>query len=185
MDINRITGIRIEAEGNDEKSLGRPLGALARAANAGKPNHDGDGDGFVVNPATGRDDVPFREPKSPVPSKPADEGKPKFDLKPPPKNPNTKENIFDETNTEAILKEMNNALPFIKRVRAAIDGGGIPTGNLRQGSGQTNEAYRESLRRTLNDSVSRLREMQDALKRRGYEDAELARLEYNRSKRGA
>ena len=124
-------------------------------------------------------------PRKPTPDKPDAEEKPKFDLKPPPKNPNTKENIFDETNTESILREMNDSLPYIKKVRAALNGEGIPKGNLRRRDGQTEEAYQESLRRSLRDSTQRLRELQEALKRRGYADAETARLEYNRSKRGA
>ena len=248
---------------DSEKALGR---TLRNTATPSKPGYDGDGDGFIINPATGRDDVPFKAPKpskgkdftklfpersdeelvkdweglkpcipsggkigmNPAiedekrkkrmliefemgqrgikkpkekekvdfskffpddakpdanPKKPADDGKPKFDLKPPPANPDTKENIFDGTSSEEIFKDMNSKIPWIKKLRAALSGEGIPASNLRRGSGETKESYQDRIHRELKTSVDRLNELQRALKRRGYEDAELARLDYNRSKR--
>lgn len=45
----------------EEKSLRTTLGTISEVAIPNKPSKDGDGDGFVVNPKTGKDNVPFKQ----------------------------------------------------------------------------------------------------------------------------
>jgi hypothetical protein len=47
--------------GTEEKSLRRTLGTILEAATPNKPSKDGDGDGFIVNPKTGKDNIPFKQ----------------------------------------------------------------------------------------------------------------------------
>ena len=198
----------------EEKALGRSIGrAISNNAkpNVGKNPKDGDGDGFIFDFTTGLDNVPFKPlrpfdgsgrnrnrvnidlsqfdlatgKRKPTPKKPDAEEKPKFDLKPPPKNSNTKENIFDETSTEDIFKEINQKITWLKKMRGVVFGDSPPPPNRRQRSGQTEEAWRDSLKREYRDDRARFEELKDALKRRGYDDVEEARLEYNRSKRAS
>ena len=55
----------INAKGNgvgtEEKSLGRTLGTILEVTTPNKPSKDGDGDGFIVNPKTGKDNIPFKQ----------------------------------------------------------------------------------------------------------------------------
>ena len=53
-------------EAINEKALGGAIGRARGAARSmGKPSHDGDGDGKITNPITGRDDAPFIKPRKP------------------------------------------------------------------------------------------------------------------------
>ena len=62
-------------EAINEKALGSAIGrARGAAGSMRKPSHDGDSDGKITNPATGRDDMPFVKPNLPgkpmMPEKP-------------------------------------------------------------------------------------------------------------------
>lgn len=194
------------------KALGSSLGRVipGHKPNVGKNPKDGDGDGFVVDLLTGLDNVPFEKPgrigqyvseetiredkrrnrenfRRLVPDaesllRNANEAS-KFEIKPKPAKPNTKENIFDDTDTETIFNDLNKSQTFIKKLRDALHGEKKPPRGFQRGSGQTEEAHRDQLNSTLKTQLDRMKQMQEALKRRGYEDAELARLAYNKSKR--
>lgn len=179
---------------DSEKGLGR---TIAGAARPNKPGYDGDGDGFIVNPATGRDDVPFRgadrdidprvlesfKPKQPKPTE--DKPRPsKVELKPKPEKATER---YDDYETEEIFREYDKQATTINKLRKFFDRE-IPMsklpGFLQQGSGETNESYRKGLRDWYTNLLNNRQQMNAALKKRGYDDPEKARLEYNKSKRG-
>lgn len=167
-----------------EKSLGRTFGTLARAANSGRPNYDGDGDGFTVNPATGRDDVPFRAPKSPV--QPSDNGKPKLTLLPKPEKKD-KDNRWDDAESDEIFERWNKETPLLNKLKAYIRGdkpaSTLPSAYQRP-MGQTAEGHSSMVRSAYQTLVANQKAMRESLKNRGYEDPDSARIEYGRSKRG-
>jgi hypothetical protein len=193
-------------------SIGRKI---PNKPNVGKNPKDGDGDGFVVDLTSGLDNVPFKPLKpidgsgrdrntapisidlsqfdlatgkrKPTPKKPDAEEKPKPTLLPKPakKDP---DNRFDDAETEDIFKQMDRETPLLNKLRAFVMGdkpeSTLPSAYQRP-RGQTAESYRAMIRNQYQTLLANQKAMRESLKKRGYEDAEKARIEYNRSKRGA
>jgi hypothetical protein len=163
----------------DEKALGR---TLIQAATPSKPGYDGDGDGFMVNPATGEDNVPFKKPN--VPDVDAKPEKPKSNLLPKPEKKDP-DNRFDNAETEEIFKQMNKEMPLLNKLKAYINGhkpmSTLPS-NHQRGSGQTAESHAAMVRSVYQGLLKNQKQMKESLKNRGYEDPDAARIEYGRSK---
>ena len=196
----------------DIKAIGGSIGRrIPSRPNVGKNPKDGDGDGFIVDLTTGLDNVPFKPvrpidgsgrdrntvsidlsqfdlatgKRKPTPKKPDAEEKPKLTLLPKPakKDP---DNRWDDAETEEIFKQMDRETPLLNKLRAYVLGDKpertLPSGYQR-GRGQTAESHSAMVRRTYQDLLANQKAMRESLKKRGYEDAEQARIEYNRSKR--
>ena len=123
--------------------------------------------------------------RKPTPKKPDAEEKPKLTLLPKPakKDP---DNRWDDAETEEIFKQMDRETPLLNKLRAYVLGDKpertLPSGYQR-GRGQTAESHSAMVRRTYQDLLANQKAMRESLKKRGYEDAEQARIEYNRSKK--
>jgi hypothetical protein len=126
-------------------------------------------------------------PRKPTPDKPDADSKPKPTLLPKPakKDP---DNRFDDAETEDIFKQMDRETPLLNKLRAFVMGdkpeSTLPSAYQRP-RGQTAESYRAMIRNQYQTLLANQKAMRESLKKRGYEDAEKARIEYNRSKRGA
>ena len=196
----------------DIKALGGSIGRrVPNKPNVGKNPKDGDGDGFIVDLTTGLDNVPFKTPidgsgrdrkpisidlsqfdlatgkRKPTPKKPDAEEKPKLTLLPKPEKKDP-DNRFDDAETEDIFKQMDKETPLLNKLRAYVLGdkpaSTLPSGYQRP-MGQTAESHSAMVRTAYQTLLANQKAMRDSLKKRGYEDAENARIEYNRSKRKA
>lgn len=162
---------------NNEKALGR---TLLNAATPSKPGYDGDGDGFVVNPTTGEDNIPFKNPADVTNSGSSN----KFQLLPKPDKKTN--NRFDNAESDEIFKQMNNEMTMLNKFKGYLRQNKpmrtLPS-NYQQGSGQTAEAHRAMVISAYQNLLENQQAMRESLKNRGYDDPDKARIEYSRSKR--
>ena len=109
-------------------------------------------------------------------------GKPEFELKPRPSNPDP-DNRFDTWESKEIFRRLNEAKKWYKQAREYVDGEGKPPRNYEQKPGNAPGVSEQRTRTRIKEILEEIKQMKESLKKRGYDDPDEARLEFGRSKR--
>jgi hypothetical protein len=118
-------------------------------------------------------------PRAQPPQPPAP---PRFELKPLPANPDP-DNPFDRMESKEIFEQLNSNKAWVKKARKYLNGEGPAPRNFEQMQGNAPGVSEARTRAELKDKLAAIKRMEESLKKRGYADAEEARLEFGRAKK--
>lgn len=110
----------------------------------------------------------------------AQRGQGDFELKPPPANGNPQDNPFDARESKEMFERLNDINAWIKKARKYLDGEGPAPRNFEQMQGNAPGVSEQRTRAELRNLIQERDQIKESLRKRGYADAEQARLDFNR-----
>lgn len=108
------------------------------------------------------------------------QGQGDFELKPPPANGNPQDNPFDARESKEMFERLNYINTWIKKARKYLDGEGPAPRNFEQMQGNAPGVSEQRTRAELRSLIQERDQIKESLRKRGYADAEQARLDFNR-----